>query len=235
MDNSICVVIPVYNQAKYLFRAVTSALWQLGPRDELIVVDDGSTDLEDYDGIRDFLKRVMWLTNKTRRGLSYSRNAAIKRSWAEWIKFLDADDVLAPFALDALRNVLGEMPSYIQVVTGGCHRIVDGRYVDYLNGTAESLKRILRANPMLVSATFVRREALLAVGLFDERIDFEEDWDMWLRLYERFGLKSFAVTSQPICYYWIDRKERNEKARTYAVEGVPVRDYFRQRYGVVTE
>jgi len=229
-DGSICTVIPIFNQAKYLFRATASVVWQMRPRDELIVVDDASPDLAQAQGPSQFRDKVMWLRNEVRRGVSFSRNRAIRRSRAEWIKFLDADDVLAPYALDALRNALGELPPAVQVVTGGCHRIVNGRYHDYLSGATQSLKCILRANPILASATFVRREALLEVGLFDERIEFEEDWDLWLKLHERHGLRGFAVTNQPICYYWIHQVERGRKARTCTVEGVPVREYFRQRY-----
>ncbi len=56
---SICVLIPVHNQAKYLLRAVMSALWQLQPHDELIVVDDGSTDIVDLAGLHPFLDRIL--------------------------------------------------------------------------------------------------------------------------------------------------------------------------------
>ncbi len=54
----------------------------------------------------------------------------------------------------------------------------------YLQGAQESLKNILQSNPILPSATFVKREALLEVGLFDPRIVFEDDRDLWLRLHE---------------------------------------------------
>ncbi len=83
----------------------------------------------------------------------------------------------------------------------------------------------------LASAVFVRRLALLEVGLFDERMDHEEDWDLWFRLHQRYGLPAFATTSAPVCYYWISHAERRPKHRAAHVDGLPVRDYFRQRYG----
>jgi len=230
-ETSICVLIPVYNQAQYLFRAVTSALWQIGPQDEIIIVDDGSTDIADFAGLRPFLNRILWLINPSKRGVSYSRNRGILKSRAEWIKLLDADDVLAPFALDIIRNAGHEIPPHVQLLTGGCHRIIDGRYVDYLCTTEETLKNILRALPTLPSAAFIRRAALLEVGMFDERIDFEEDWDMWLRIHERYGKQAFAVVNQPVCYYWIHETERKQKVRKGTVDGLPVREYFRSRYG----
>lgn len=227
---SIAVVMTAYNMARYLFRAVLSVLWQLAPRDELILVDDASTDLDDYAGLAPFLNRITWLRNPVNLGLPASRNRAIRSAHADWIKFLDADDVLAPYALAALRKPPSPIPSHVHVLAGGCHRVVDDAYCDFLYSTDESVRRILHANILLPSAVFVRRSALLEVGLFDERLQFEEDWDMWLRLHERYGLKAFANTMIPFCYYWISDSDRSQKLRSTTVEGLPVREYFRRRY-----
>jgi len=228
---SICVLIPVHNQAKYLYRAVTSAVWQIGPLDEIIVVDDGSTDIVEHAGLHPFLNRILWLSNPTAKGVSYSRNRGIKASQAEWIKPLDADDVLAPFALDIIRNNASGIRPNVQVITGSFHRMHNNRYWDHFFVTEESVQQIHRNLPTLPSAAFIRREALLKVGLFDERIDLEEDWDLWLRIYETYGKEGFAIVNQPICYYWIDEEERRRKSRKGTVDGVPVREYFRTRYG----
>ena len=67
--------------------------------------------------------------------------------------------------------------------------------------------------------------------LFDERIDQEEDWDLWFRLHERYGLSAFATTTAPVCYYRINHAERQQKRREAKVDGVSVREYFRRRYG----
>jgi glycosyltransferase involved in cell wall biosynthesis len=228
---SICVLIPVHNQVEYLYRALASVAWQIEPGDEIIVVDDASEDLSSTAPAWEFKSRVLWLRNPVRHGVSYSRNFGIGRSRAQWIKFLDADDVLAPFALDLVRRAQPPIAEHIQVVAGGCHRIVDQRYRDYLCDAEASLLQIKEAIPMLPSAVFVRRSALLEVGMFDERIDHEEDWDLWFRLHERYGLSAFATTTAPICYYWIEHAERRQKRREAKVDGIPVRDYFRQRYG----
>jgi glycosyltransferase involved in cell wall biosynthesis len=228
---SVCVLIPVHNQAGYLYRAVTSALWQLQPQDEIIIVDDASNDVVDYAGLRPFLKRILWLSNSTQRGVSYSRNVGINASNAEWIKLLDADDILAPFALDIVRQKDLPIPFEVKIITGGAHRIHNSRYLDYLCATTGTIDNILRYLPTLPSATIIRRKALLEVGLFDERIDLEEDWEMWLRLHEAYGKDAFKIVRQPICYYWIDEAERREKRRTGTVEGMPIREYLRLRYG----
>src|SRR5687768_14828897 len=116
MDRGICVVIPTYNQAGQLFRALSSVIWQKGPQDEVIVVDDGSREPVADVLASKFGGQVMWLRNDGNRGVSFSRNQAILLSRADWVKFLDADDVLAPFALDIVRNARENIPPQIQVL-----------------------------------------------------------------------------------------------------------------------
>jgi glycosyltransferase involved in cell wall biosynthesis len=228
---SIAVVMTVYNMARYLFRAVLSVLWQLEPQDELIVVDDASSDLDGYAGLGPFLDRITWLRNPVNLGLPASRNRAIRSTKAEWIKFLDADDVLAPYALAVVRGAKPPIPPQVQVMAGGCHRIIDNTYHDFLYSDDESIREVLFRNILLPSAVFVRRSALLEVGLFDERLRFEEDWDMWLRLHERYGFQAFANTPIPFCYYWISEADSGKKERCTSVDGIPIREYFRRRYG----
>lgn len=227
---SVCVLIPVYNQARYLYRAIASVIWQLGPQDELIVVDDASTDRIAHCGLEPFRKKILWLTNSTRQGVSFSRNRGIHASNADWIKFLDADDILAPFALDVVRGLSTAIATEAKVVSGGCHRISNSRYVDYICGNDENMRWIHDNNPTLPSAAFVRRETLLDVGLFDVRMDENEDWDLWLRIHEKFGSGAFYFVQQPLCYYWIDDEERRAKHRHSTVDGLPVLDYLTQRY-----
>lgn len=229
--HSVAVVIPLYGQFQYLERALCSVLWQLREQDELIVVNDASPDWNEAWIPDHFRRRVMWLHNPTRSGVSFSRNVGIRRSGADWIKFLDADDVLAPFALDFVRDSRFPVPPEAQVLAGGCHRVSDGQYLDLLDDTDQSLPHLKHAIPILPSAAFVRRQALLEVGLFNEKIDFEEDWDLWFRIHERFGIRGFATTKRPVCYYWMQSKERAAKQRVAIIDGIPVREYFRRRYG----
>jgi len=230
--SSVAVVVPVFQHAQYLPRCVASVAWQLQSEDEIIIVEDEPR--EPFQFVGSCHGKVTWIGNSQRKGVSHSRNQAILETRTEWIKLLDADDVLAPFALDVIRNRRIGLSSEVKVVTGGIHRIINGEYGDYLNGAHRTLGTILNWNPILPSATFVRRDAVLEVGMFDERIDFEEDWDLWLKVHERFGKSAFLVVDQPIAYYWISDAEAREKHYRGLVEGLFVRDYFRIRYGAET-
>jgi glycosyltransferase involved in cell wall biosynthesis len=228
-DNSITVVVPCYTQEHYLFRAISSVLWQMLPDDELVIIHDTAQPL-DHSVLRISDPRIVVLENGENKGVSHSRNRAIQQSKKQWIKFLDSDDVLSPFALDIVRGkvVIGEKT---QVITAGAHRMFDGEYWDYVCADENTLRDFKLRNPTLPSFTFARRAALVEVGLFNERIDHEEDWDLWLRIHERYGVEAFQIVNQPICYYWAHEAERQTKRRTAQIDGRYVRQYLRERYG----
>lgn len=232
-NDSIAIVIPCYRQEHYLFRALSSAVWQLRDGDEIIIVHESDTPI-DPKFVRPESPQITVLENGGKKGASFSRNRAIQHAKADWIKFLDADDMLAPYALNIVRGCI-DIPQHVQMITGGMHRIMDNCYCDYLCADEQTMQDFLIRNPTLPSLTFVRRAALLEVGGFDPRIDWEEDWDLWLKLRARYGMESFQIVNQPVCYYWSSEEEARQKGRKGMVDGMFVRDYFAQKYGATPE
>lgn len=98
----VTVIVPVYNAYPTLARCVKSVLAQTQPELELILVDDGSTDasggLCDALALADSRIRVL---HKENGGVSAARNAGLKAASGQWLVFLDADDYMSPFALEA--------------------------------------------------------------------------------------------------------------------------------------
>ena len=99
----ISVIIPVYNAEKYLEEAVASVCSQTYKDRELILVDDGSTD-RSGEICENIAARVpgIEVIHKKNGGLSSARNAGIDKARGEYIFFLDADDIIPPYALDIL-------------------------------------------------------------------------------------------------------------------------------------
>lgn len=100
----VSVIIPAYNAAGYLERALDSALAQTMSDLEVIVVDDASVDATSDKACRSAVRdpRVRLLKNDRNRGVSASRNRGIGASWGEWIALLDADDVWLPERLERM-------------------------------------------------------------------------------------------------------------------------------------
>lgn len=185
LDATVSVVIPTYDRAELVVRALHSVLAQTRPPDEVIVVDDGSTD-DTVERIRAQFPTVRLLAQPN-RGVSAARNTGIRAATGEWIALLDSDDEWLPFKLERqLRAVANE--------TLLCHGdeiwIRRGRRVNPMKKHRKYGGHIFeKCLPLCVispSSVLLPRQLLDAVGLFDESLPACEDYDLWLRVTARF-------------------------------------------------
>ena len=93
-QNSISVIIPVFNRVKLIARCINSVINQTYPVNEIIVVDDGSND-GTYDLIRTYFPQVISIYQEN-KGVSNARNVGIQAAKGKWIAFLDSDDEWLP-------------------------------------------------------------------------------------------------------------------------------------------
>ena len=179
----ISVIIPAYNQARYVSQSIESVLKQTFPEFELIVVDDGSTD-ETPQIIASIQDPRMRVIRQPNAGLSAARNTGLRASSSPLVTFLDADDYFLPDKLKVLNEFLEDHPE-IGLVAGHPIYINDaGDIVSRppMSQTRLGLPELLFENPICVSGILLRRVWLERVGVFDETLRACEDWDLWLRL-----------------------------------------------------
>ena len=184
-EPTVSVIIPTWNRASLLARALDSVDRQTRPPEEIIVVDDGSTD----DTVALVRSRVTppKLISQPNRGVSAARNAGIRAAAGEWVAFLDSDDEWLPEKLERQLAALG--PETVL-----CHTdeiwIRRGRRVNPMQKHRKSGGRIFeRSLPLCAispSAALVRRDLFDVVGLFDECLPACEDYDLWLRVTSRY-------------------------------------------------
>ena len=119
-STAVSVVIPSYNRAHLVKRAIDSVLNQTYREFEVIVVDDASTDgtAEIVKGLAD--QRVRYVKHQANRGVSESRNTGIKAAKGHLIGFLDSDDEWLPHKLRKQIDRFNELPSDTGVVYGAC-------------------------------------------------------------------------------------------------------------------
>lgn len=185
------VVIPTFDRAGLVGRALQSVLAQSVPDLEAIVVDDGSTD-----DVRAAVgppadPRVVLLGLARRGGPGAARNHGIRRARAEVVAFLDSDDEWRPRMLEALLERLGGGGDPgAAVVYCRCEvwddrrgRPVPPGRADRAQPEGDVFERLLAGwQPRTASVVAVRRAALLGVGGFDESLPAWVDMDLWLRL-----------------------------------------------------
>lgn len=191
----ISVVIPAYNAAHFLPRCLKSVYSQTLKPEEVLVVDDGSSDNTAA------LAAELGATVISRRngGLSAARNTGIQNTSSEWIALLDADDMWAPEKLE--RQAACIQRETVLVYTG--IRIFDdnGVRAEVTATDPISARKMLRyRNPITPSSALVRRDCVMQDGGFREDIRACEDWEMWVRL-KRLG--QFEAVSDPLTDYYV--------------------------------
>lgn len=186
------VLIGAFDSAPTLPRAIDAVLGQTMADLELIVVDDGSSDdsvaIARAAAARDGRVRVLALGRNV--GIARSLNAGIEAARAPVVAVQDADDVSAPARLERQLAALDGAPD---VAVVGCRmREVDeaGRSLaartSFVAGDVRHV--LMRFNPIPNTSAAFRREAVLAAGGYDPRYRYATEYDLWLRLAERWRL-----------------------------------------------
>lgn len=178
-DPRVSVVIPAYQRSTLIGRAVHSALMQSPAPSEVIVVDDGSTD-----GTGEAARAAgAVVITQPNSGVGEARNTGIDAAAGTWIALLDSDDQWLPGHLETL---LRHAPEH--VIVGTVARAVpSGRLYGYSGAGAKRLgpaDALWPDNPLVPSATMVRRDVALAAGGFTKE-KYAEDLDFWIRVLER--------------------------------------------------
>ena len=193
MDVSVAAVIPLYNGSEFIEEAIQSVFAQTERVDELIVVDDGSQDNGPEIVERLSKSRPITLLRKTNGGQSSARNFAINHTRCSHIAFLDQDDIWYEEHIDLLKKpYLEGKVKNLAVVYGNLDqidrngRMVVRRILDLVQTPHPKtmLRQCLEHDMfMLPSASLVSKQAIKAVGLFDERLAGYEDDDLFTRMF----------------------------------------------------
>jgi glycosyltransferase involved in cell wall biosynthesis len=177
----VSVVMPCYNQARYLPDAVASVVAQSEPRWELVIVDDGSADdsaTVAAELIARYPGRDIRLIRQPNCGPSASRNAGVRAARAPYLLNLDADDLIEPEMLATTAAILDARPEVGFVYTQAWRF---GGEESLLRPEPFDLDR-LRSHCTLLSASLFRRVAWEQAGGFCEGMRGYEDWDFWVAL-----------------------------------------------------
>lgn len=184
----VSVIIPTFNRAEKLIRAISSLFDQTFADFEIIVVDDGSTDGTNL-ALNRFGGRIVYEAHEHNRGVSAARNTGIRKSCAPLIAFLDSDDYWLPQKLAVQVKYFDRHPRTMVSQTNEIW-IRNGRRINprkrHQKPSGDIFKPSLRLCVVSPSAVMLRRSILDEVGLFDEDLPACEDYDLWLRISCRY-------------------------------------------------
>lgn len=189
MEPRFSIVIPTYNRAKTLGRAIESVLGQTFPAFEIIVVDDGSSD-RTKDVVESFTQiRYVFQSNS---GVSSARNKGAELADGDWLVFLDSDDEILPNALEKFTNVATALPQ-ASILLGGYSLIKngvetfvlpeEGKYIGHLSGSF-AIKKV---------------DFIESAG-YDSNLRFAENTELFFRI-EKLRLTQGLVPFPIMKYY----------------------------------
>jgi glycosyltransferase involved in cell wall biosynthesis len=192
-EPGVAVVIPTYNCASTLGRAIDSVLAQTWSDYRIFVADDGSTDATEA-LVQQYEDRITYV-RQAHAGAAVARNLGISLSASRYVAFLDADDMWLPDKLERQVAFLESHPGAGVVCSDFS---TDGRAYSAQPGVAaipacgRHFGHLLHSCFLFTSAVMVRRACLDEVGCFHEALRVSEDYDLWLRL-----AASYAVAFLP--------------------------------------
>ncbi len=218
----VSVIIPTYNRATLLGRAVRSVLNQTYDDFEVIIVDDCSTDntknivksLED--------ERITYIRHMKNRGAAAARNTGMTAAKGEYIAFQDSDDLWLREKLEKQMLAFEESTRKTGVVYSGFWRIenhrktyIPSKWVPKKEGDIH--RDLLQGNFVGGVTAVIRKACLEKVGMFDERLSRLQDWELFMRLSKSY---LFKYVNEPLLlsYHLCDSISADSEALTVALE-----------------
>lgn len=182
MKELVSVIIPCYNDYKYINDAVDSINKQDYKNVEIIIIDDGSN-LKTKEILKEIIQPNLIVITQNNSGPSVARNVGINEAKGEYILTLDADDTFEPSFLSKGVQVLNSN-SKIGIVTCWCRVFNDIGVQDELKTTGGEISDLIFSNGILGTSLY-RRECWKLIGGYDEKMkNGFEDWDFNIRLIE---------------------------------------------------
>lgn len=187
LATKLSVIIPTFSRAGLVGRAIKSVLSQTLQPDEIIIIDDGSTD-ETPTIIEQNFPMVKYF-RQNNKGVSSARNAGIRMANGDWIVFLDSDDEWLPKKLSGQMNALSKNTEMKICYTNEIW-VRHGRRVNQRKKHTKFGGHIYQnCLPLCIispSSVVIHKSIFDEVGFFDESLPVCEDYDLWLRICSRY-------------------------------------------------
>lgn len=211
INNKISVIVPTWNRAHLLKKAIQSALNQTLAPLEIIVSDDGSTDNSYY--VVKSLKnhKIKWITANHVGLPAVVRNRAIKESKGEWLAFLDSDDEWFPEKLEK-QLALAKRKGSLAICSNAYSLNSKNERKEYLSFSKNTINfsDLLNVNYVICSSAIIHRSLLFKCFGFPEisALKTWQDYAFWLRISTQ---STFAYLSEPLVLYFDDPSKSNRK------------------------
>ncbi|TFF40862.1 glycosyltransferase family 2 protein [Mucilaginibacter psychrotolerans] len=197
MKPLVSIIIPVYNAGKYLKQTIISAIDQLWPNTEILIVDDGSTD-NSVEIAEQFIGPNIFVFTQENKGASAARNLGFSKSAGKYIQFLDADDILSRDKIAQQAEALEQNPDAVAVCStvhfkdGSDHKLYNPSANDdaFIYTTTNVIGFIinlwggndLKGSMVQPNAWLTPRNIIERAGLWNEELTLNDDGEFFARM-----------------------------------------------------
>ena len=220
-DNpTVSVIIPTYNRARMVGRAIQSVLNQIYQDFELIVADDASTDNTE-EVVKSFKdERLRYIRHEKNSGTSVApRNTGIKAARGEYIALLDSDDEWLPEKLEKQIDKFNSVSPDIGLIYTGYIGVTEqtGKtFVEIMPCERGDVFSLMVERNLLGSLTvLIRKECFQKAGVFDRELLALQDWDMWIRIAKYY---KFDFVPEVLAKYYI-HGQQNQASLERVIQG----------------
>ena len=184
MSKLVSVIIPVYNGEKYIRDAIESVLNQTYKNFEIVVADDGSTD-NTVEILKEYGDKIRWKSQEN-KGPASAKKFGTSMAKGEYLAYLDSDDIFLPDKLELQVNYL-DKHSEVGLVYSDYYQVNEKGEITKLSCSKKNLL-LIQQNYVPTSGVMCRRECIDTLGRFDENLGSNYDWDMWIRISEKYPI-----------------------------------------------
>ncbi len=236
----ISALIPTFNRRGYVQRAIQSILAQTVPVDEIIVVDDGSTDGTAEEIERGFGDRVR-VIRQANQGVAGARRRGVLEAKGDWVAFLDSDDEWTPDRNRILLEAIRKVPADVAWIFGNTQEITDAgveftqfgkhglRVAEAVHVVEDPLSVQYPWQFALLQSSVIKREALLELKCFSENVRYTEDRLAGIQVACRYGFaavpeivtkryRTSDLSTSSLAFAMTCLKDRNLWAEYYRAE-----------------
>ena len=191
---TVSVIIPTYNRAHLIGRAIQSVLNQTYQDFEVIVVDDGSIDNTEKI-VKSFNDpRIRYIRHEKNKGAAAARNTGIRAARGKYIAFQDSDDEWLSEKLEKQMKIFENAPANLGVVYTGFWRIEHDKkkYIPFswvVQKEGNIHKELLKGSFIDLPTVLIRKECFKKAVMFDEKLPRLQDWELVIRLSKYYNFK----------------------------------------------
>ena len=207
--DTVSVIIPTLNRCKLLKRALSSVLTQTVKPDEVIVIDNGSSDQTDI-MVSSSFPTIKYLVEK-KKGVSAARNRGISFAQSNWIALLDSDDTWKPNKIEKQLQFANQNKDLRLIHTNEIwYR--NGKLLNQMKKHQKSGGNIFEKSLELCcvspSSSIIQKDVFNDYGFFDEKLEVCEDYDMWIRITAK---EEIGYLSEPMVFKYGGHEDQLSK------------------------